>query len=169
MKLLLFPFLALFLFTSCQEDDLSLEDFERTLPGRWEIESMTINELYSASIFQGDTITEDQVLNNAGFVEFPEFSADDLLLNSGVDTPMPFIVELDAELFNFEMEYLSANSERYFGAFRVSDNNSLDSEMGRFLETTLLFDQNSNITISDQNTIFIEPASGDHVLRLERI
>ena len=169
MKIFFFPMMALVLFTSCQKDNLPLEDLESTLPGRWEIESVTINELYLESIFQGDTIQEDQVIRNIGTVEFPEFTADDLLLNSVVDTTLPFYVELDSEFFNFEIEYLTVSSERYFGAFRMKDDNNLDSEIGRFLETTLLFDQNSNLTISDQNTILVEPANGDHVIRLERI
>ena len=169
MKIYFVPAIVLLFVFGCKKDELQIADLESSLPGKWNIESIKFNSLYLETTYMGKPIEAEEVINNVGVVEFDEFEYETLLLNSDIRRSLPFKVEIDTIQFNFEIEYLSTNAERYFGAFRMLENNNLTSEYGQFLETTLLFDLNSNFTINDEDELIIEAANGDHIINLTRL
>lgn len=172
MKYLTMFFLSLVLLISCnrKEEAALIETFEDTLVGTWEIESIVFNKFTYQTIYQGDTLTEGDIINNVGLVEFPVFSADTVLLNSNQKSKLPFSMEIDGETFSMEIDYLLIREAGNFGAFRnLEELNPANSLVSQFVETSLIFSRNSDINIVDSDSIVIEEAGGDYEIFLSRI
>jgi hypothetical protein len=156
--------LVYLLLSSCAKNDgNSLRFIEQKLPGKWNIESVTIPSWGSGIKYKGETFYHDTILYDIGSLEIPPFSTDLLDLNSKADSTYRCNLIIEGDTFNILIEHLFMSGSDYFVYFRqgYSDLFGTENQNAAFLSTSRLFNFNAYLFIINDNQIRIKRASGD--------
>jgi hypothetical protein len=156
--------LVYLLISSCaKNDEKALSLIEQKLPGKWNIESVTILSLGSGINYQGETFYHDTILYDIGSLEIPIFSTDLLDLNSFADSAYKCKLIIEGDTFNIRIEHLFMSGSDYFVYFRhgYSDLFGTENQNAAFLNTSRLLNFNAYLFIINDNQIRIKRASGN--------
>jgi hypothetical protein len=152
----IFIFIFLIIILSCNnENEEKLERIESILPGTWNIESFYVPEYGTGLYYNGRTIRKDTILHDVGTITIPEFSIENLDLNSKIRDTIPIVLNIDNVNFKFQIEALFLSGSEYFAYFSPSQIFK-SSETQKFLDSTRFFYMNAYIVIDDNNSIQIQ-------------
>jgi len=156
--------LATQLFLNCKKnDEKPLKLIEQKLPGKWNIESVSIPGWGGGVKYKGETFYHDTILYNIGYLEIPPFSTDLLDLNSISDSIYQCTLIIESDTFIIHLEQLFMSDADYFVYFRqeFSDLFLTQNQNAAFLSSSRLLNFNSWLYIVNDNQIRIKKASGN--------
>lgn len=152
----IFIFLFLIIILSCNvENENKLKRIESILPGTWNIEYFYVPEYGTGLYYKGRIIRKDTILHDVGTITIPEFSIENLDLNSKIKDTIPIILNIDNVNFNFQIDALFLSGSEYFAYFRPNEVFK-SSETQKFLDSSRFFYMNAYIVIDDDNSIQIQ-------------
>ncbi len=147
---------------------------EEILPGRWQIESVSLNANPEGISFRGDTFFNDTILFDIGEFEIGTFD----FPRSGWDSPSSTSIicslNIDDENFDFVINYLIVSGGEMYGSFAQSIPGGIDivdTPAEEFLWSSQLFTSFYSVFLTGDQHVRLEKFNwpSSEVIELEKI